>query len=425
MAQQNSFARWLKERRAASGLSQQTLAERSTVSIRTIRDLEAGRVRQPREDTHKLLATALGAPIESVSGGGPARHRMPGLAVSQVPHALSAPIGRDAEIALVLKSLMGGLSRLTQVVGIAGVGKTRLAMEVAQRWHRTAGHHVLWSVGPDGRGLPLEPSSRSAFCPVPHNQPTLLVVDGVRDGEGRLATALEWLEVCPQLRVLCTSQIWLELPGSVVLQLWPLALPPTDEDYEIASVGGSLPSAAYPALHTAPAMQLMIEYIARVRPGFELTAEAVGPLTTLCRSLDGIPAAMESTARYFSMLEPDVVITAVRTSLAEFADASLRTLIDSLASSVAGLDEPVRALIIRLARFPGSWTAQDAARIGDLSLGLCVRYLRQLLSAGVIRPASQIEFGRFRVLALLTVALDGHAGTCSEEPSLEHPSDVG
>src|SRR5579884_687196 len=145
--EQQSFGGLLRWYRTNAGLTQEQLAKRAGLSRRGIADLERGARRAPYAHTVRQLATALGLPCaESASLLEAARHQAarPVLrvivatgkdasAATQPRHNLRAQltsfVGRQTDRAQVASLLQS--SSLVTLVGSGGVGKTRLALEVA------------------------------------------------------------------------------------------------------------------------------------------------------------------------------------------------------------------------------------------------------------------------------------------------------
>jgi transcriptional regulator with XRE-family HTH domain len=121
------FAEVLRSRRRAAGLTQQELAERAGLGVRTLRELENGRATRPQRKTVELLADALGlagparAQFVAAARGGPETQDL-----SPAPATIALPpppalVGRDAE----LRDVSGLLDMvdLVTLVGLAGVGQ--------------------------------------------------------------------------------------------------------------------------------------------------------------------------------------------------------------------------------------------------------------------------------------------------------------
>jgi transcriptional regulator with XRE-family HTH domain len=139
-----SFGELLRQRRLAAGLTQEALAERAGVSAKAISDLERDPGRTPRLDTIGLLADALGlGPGERAALLAAARpqsqdgaERAPGMGSAiraPIPRPLTPLIGRAGLVATVVRLLQRGDTQLLILTGPGGVGKTRLAIEVAGR----------------------------------------------------------------------------------------------------------------------------------------------------------------------------------------------------------------------------------------------------------------------------------------------------
>ena len=142
------FGSRLRAARRASGLSQQELAERSGLSVRAISKLECGRTRWPYPDSVGRLADALGlrdaeraefiAAAERRLGpdAGPARPRAGDVYVPRLlPASIPAFTGRADELAALSRLLdePGGTALVTAITGIAGAGKTALAVHWAHQ----------------------------------------------------------------------------------------------------------------------------------------------------------------------------------------------------------------------------------------------------------------------------------------------------
>jgi predicted ATPase/class 3 adenylate cyclase len=209
----------------------------------------------------------------------------------------SGLIGRDAELADIID--MVGAERLVTLVGPGGVGKTTLAIEVAQR-DRTGRETavvtltsvtdptVLAEVLASALGLrgnigdPLW-----AAVALLRSRPWLVVIDNCEHllSAVRDLIATLWRQ-CDELTILATSRERLVLPFEQVRPVAPLALPASDQVEDLASV---------------PSVALFMERARRVRPGFATDAQAAA-IATVVRRLDGMPLAIELAAGRLSSL---------------------------------------------------------------------------------------------------------------------------
>ncbi|CCK27778.1 regulator [Streptomyces davaonensis JCM 4913] len=205
-------------------------------------------------------------------------------------------VGRRAE-------LLGGRqllarSRLVTLTGPGGVGKTRLALHLADRIHRTFpdGIHFVHLSGLDDPALvPLAAADALGLHGHTDRPPPDALTEQV--GERHLLLVLDDCEhlvtACaeltaallhgtPNTRVLATSRHRLGLTGEHLLELRPLPVPDADGDLSDAD--------------RHPALALFADRAAAVLPGFRLTQANRAAVARLCRSLDGLPLAIELAA---------------------------------------------------------------------------------------------------------------------------------
>jgi len=265
------------------------------------RVLGAGAIRTVQGFGYRLelpIAAANGSAEPAVAQAPPARTPEPArLAVPRRtwPERLTPLVGREDEVRGVREAL--ARSSLVTIVGIAGVGKTRLAQEILAR--EADGHSALaWvAVAPLENvghlpsaialalGLPLADGGDgfAALCQALENEPTLLILDSVEhlgDGLARPLTAL--IAQTRRVRVLVTSQAPLGVPGEIVYRLAALPVPAADAP--------RTDTAAYPAV------ALFAQRAAAADQRFELTVATAALVAEICRRLDGIPLALELAA---------------------------------------------------------------------------------------------------------------------------------
>jgi DNA-binding SARP family transcriptional activator len=249
------------------------------------------------------------------------------------PHSIPAPpvpptplLGRSAEVAAAVRLLDRPAVRLVTVVGPPGVGKTRLALEVAAL--RSAAYAggvcfvelaaltdpalvlpaIAQALGVREDGAQPLPALLAAALRDRH---LLLVLDNCEQVLGAAPALAGLLASCARLVVLATSRAPLRLRGEHQFPLEPLALPDP----------AHLPDPPDPAvLLRFPAVALFVERAAAVRPDFALTTGSARPVAELCARLDGLPQALELAAARTRLLPPGALVARLDGRLRLLAD---------------------------------------------------------------------------------------------------------
>jgi transcriptional regulator with XRE-family HTH domain len=418
------FGALLKSHRIRRGTTQRQLADLSTVSIRAIRDLELGRSRRPRPDTVRLIADGLRlgsrerARLEAAADD---LRLIYGASFAPPPAPLDALVGRDAEVEVLKKLLRSGGHRLVSVTGVGGVGKTRVALAVAEELHHDAGFAVLWNSADDvpspmrsmtgtdpfaallrtGPGDPLAPPMAAVAdlsTLLDETIPTLLVLDGHQPSEIRLDRVLSLLWEYRELRVLMTARTPFDHPSCQAFPLAPLAVPSRRAEQ------------APESLARLPAVRLLTDYVHRVVPDFRLSSANAAAIAELCRLLDGIPAALEALAAWFLIARPQELTEYVRTDPFSITGEIKPGMREALLHALSCLDAVQAAALDRLATVAGDWSMADAVGLTGEQAPVCARIVRRLLMLGLVRTVGEEDRARFQVLAMIRSLLGNGVG---------------
>jgi transcriptional regulator with XRE-family HTH domain len=417
-----SFPELLRHHRIRTGLTQRALADLSTVSPRAIRDLEAGRA-NARTQTIHLLADALrlqGAGRELFVRASLNRRPTNTFDVEggRAPNAVNALRGRKDEVRAMAGSLRSGDRRMISLCGLPGVGKSRVAAEVAARLRAEPRWPVLWL----GAAVPALQGQGTAFGPLMRSlrslieadpaagidqirqlvdrQHALLVLDGIA-GDRIAAGVAELLAYCPGLRVLSTSRTPWHMPGVRASVLSPLAVPAPEWP------AGCVPD----DLTGVPSVQLLADRLAEVRPGFVLDAANAAAAAEMCRRLDGLPLALEAVAGRSRVLSLAHLLDVPASALLDLAVPTrpadpASTLGELIGAGLGRLDTGPRTVLHTLARGDRRWTAPEAAATLRRPLEDVVDDLDELIGYGMLQalhdgPATELRVPRLLRSALL------------------------
>jgi predicted ATPase/DNA-binding XRE family transcriptional regulator len=306
-----SFGAQLKALREAAGFTQEELATIAGLSVHAVSALERGERRRPHVETVRALSAALdltGAVRDAFleSARAPAHNAVVDeLSDLSLPVAPTALLGRDADVQMLRYWLADPTARLITLTGPGGVGKTRLALELASgiaaegatraafvalaaiRNPAFVASAIAEALGlSDVTALNLPTRARAA-C---EHHPTLLVLDNFEQVLDATPLVADLLTAVAALRVLATSRAPLRVRGEREYAVGPLGLDVDDD-------------AASPAdFARAPAVRLFVQRVRDVRPDFRLTS-ANGPIVTaICRRLDALPLALELAAPWIKVL---------------------------------------------------------------------------------------------------------------------------
>jgi predicted ATPase/DNA-binding CsgD family transcriptional regulator len=314
---------------------------------------------------------------------------------------LTAIVGREREAAAVRDLLSSRAARLVTLTGPGGVGKTRLAIEVAatlEAGFDTVAFVPLAPVADAGlvaatiaQAVGLEVSDETAASALTAHLRTgamLLILDSVEHLPAAGPLLVELLGAAPGLAVLATSRASLRVSGEQRFPVPPLTLPDP----------GPLPPAA--TLDRFGAVRLFVDRARAVRPAFVVDDHNAGDVVEICRRLDGLPLAIELAAARVSIFPPHALLGRLARRRELLTDGAkdqperLRSLRAGIAWSYDLLSADEQRLFRRLAVFAGGCTlaAAEAADPGgasptlDLVAALVDQSLLQPVTDGGAEP---------------------------------------
>ena len=354
-----------------------------------------------------------------LTAGPPAPVPVPVTSVHRPPTSF---VGRDDDLAAVLKRLAA--ERLVTLTGPGGVGKTRLATEAAAGLDVPAWlvelapvtdpaevpYAVLDALGLRERSIARRTpdtagDAASRLCAFLADQDAVLVLDNcehVIDAAAALAARL--LGDCVRVRVLATSREPLRIPGEALQLVAPLAIPRETDGPAVTSGN--------------PAVRLLADRAAAVLDGFEVSVANAGAVARICRTLDGMPLAIELAAPWLRTLTPAQLAARLDDRFALLTDGSrialprhqtLRAVVDW---SWNLLSDQERTLARRLAVFPAEATLAAAERVcagrlPGLTVGAVLPTLAGLVGKSILARAGTGEDGEARYRMLDTVRAYG------------------
>ena len=287
-----------------------------------------------------------------------------------LPLPLTSFVGRSAAIAEVERLLAS--TRLLSLTGTGGVGKTRLALEIAASRKVGEATVAMVELGPlsDPALVPEQARSTLGISEQPGRSPietvaeqladrtALVVLDNcehVLDAAAGLAEAL--LRACPGLRILATTREPLRVPGETTWRVPSLSVPPAGEPASLDELAGY------------EAVRLFLDRARSTTPGLAVDDRDASALAQVARRLDGIPLALElaaarmgvlSVAELCERLDDRFRLLAGGSRTAPSRHQTLRAAVDWTYEALAPEEA---ALFDRLSMFAGTFTLDAAEEV--------------------------------------------------------------
>ncbi len=350
---------------------------------------------------------------------------------NNLPEQLTSFIGRDEDVAHVRRLLQS--ARLVTLLGPGGIGKTRLALQLATE---------VLDQHPDGAWLvALDSIADAALVPQVVAQALgvrqdgtasllqaltdhvkarrmLLVLDNCEHVLGACATMTNTLlRAAPDLRIIATSREPLRIVGEQTYLLSTLPLP---DEHRPGDIEG---------LAKFPAVALFIDRARLQQPGFALTAQNAAAITAICRRIEGIPLAIELAAARVRVLSVEKIAERLQDRLQLLSGGSrlalprqqtLRALIDW---SYDLLTDVEKTMFQRLSVFAGGCTleaAEDVCSGGIVQLRDALDLLASLTEKSLVVFASPEASASYRCLQTIRDFAAEKLGQSSEEEAIRN-----
>ena len=244
-----------------------------------------------------------------------------GIRASNLPVSRTGFVGREKEVAAGTEMLQRPEVRLVTITGPGGIGKTRLAIEVAtELCKQFSGGTFFVPLAPlRDPGLVVsaivqtlgirEASGQSPLEVLQKNlreslhAPMLLVMDNFEHLLQAAPALADLLATAPNLKILVTSRAALHVYGEQEFPVPPLALPDSRSPASVEAMG------------RCPSVALFVQRAAAAMPGFELNKENASAISEICARLDGLPLAIELAAARVKVLSPASMLTRLASRL--------------------------------------------------------------------------------------------------------------
>jgi predicted ATPase/transcriptional regulator with XRE-family HTH domain len=453
-----AFGRQLHRLRKQRDLTQAALAQQVYCAVDTIKKIEGGTRRPSRQlaaqfaDCFELAdderaaflaaARALTADITNPQADQSAPiNSDPALRQGNLPAQPTPLLGRARELAQIGALLRRADVRLVTLTGPGGMGKTRLAVQVAAEVYNAFTHGVTFvALAPisdpslviatiaqtlgvrETSGQSLQETLQAAL----RERQQLLVLDNFEQVVVAAPPVAALLAGCPQLKLLVTSRVPLHLRGEKTIAVTPLAFPDLQQ----------LPASHH--LTDYAAIDLFVQRVQDVQPSFGVTNENARLIAIICARLDGLPLAIELAAARGKLFPPQALVIRLEHRLTLLTGGArdlperqqtIRATIDWSYNLLTG-DE--QTLFARLGVFVGgcSWQAVEAVCNADGGISMAItdgvaslieNSLLQQIDGSILGGYPELRFTFLEVIreyALERLDLSGQADAIRRQHAL-------
>jgi predicted ATPase/class 3 adenylate cyclase len=334
-----------------------------------------------------------------------------------LPPDLSPFIGREEELAAIRELVQDETTRLLTLVGVGGIGKTRLALKAASEliegyadgvWliefanlsnPDLVPHYVTTELGVTASEVTEDRSISDVLSTYLCDKEILLVFDNCEHLIRACAELCErLLRECHEVRLIATSRENLSIPGEVSFPVPTMEVPPD-----------GIPLVD---LKIYEAVRLFVDRAKAVLPHFDPTSKSADSIVKICQQLDGIPLAIELAAARVKILEPDQIAERLQDRL-DFLAGGPRTALPrhqtleaTMEWSYSLLTEEEKDQFIKLSVFAGGWSLENAESLMKDESGASVEIidiLSNLVDKSLVVVERREGVVRYRMLESSTI----------------------